>query len=115
MGDVTDTILPKQSPIAKERETIPRTRSKLNSLPLQGIKRISLDSKIPNIVNIEASPKLSNLSDNEDIEEGAQDSCPNIVRTTNNSRKFNTDTPALVPVHNKDLLGCLAEDNLEDF
>jgi hypothetical protein len=36
-----------------------RMRGKLNSLPLQDVKRISLDSKIPNIVSTEASPKLS--------------------------------------------------------
>ena len=76
---------------AQNRETILRNRAKINSLPLQDIKRIGIDSKIPNIVNIEASPKLSQISDNEDVGEVSQERLPIIQKVP---RKFNTDTPA---------------------
>jgi hypothetical protein len=61
-------------------------------LTLHGVKRIGLDSKIPNIVNIEASPKLSNVSDNEENGEETIETCPKIGRI-NQARKFNTDVP----------------------
>ena len=111
-GEIKDTQQPKF--ILGERENIPRGRAKLNSLPLQGIKRIAVDSKIPNIVNIEASPKLSNISDNDDFGEDSQERCPNIGKANMNmGRKFKTDTPG-VNVHNKAMFGEIFS-NLEDF
>ena len=68
-------------------------RGKLSSLPLQDVKRISLDSKIPNIVNMEASPKLSQVSDMEDAER-SPDRCPSIAKITKIKKKFNTDALA---------------------
>jgi hypothetical protein len=64
-------------------------------------------------VNIEASPKLSNISDNDDFGEDSQERCPNIGRANMNiGRKFNTDAPC-VNVHKEIFSGIFT--NLEDF
>lgn len=70
-----------------------RMRGKLSSLPLQDVKRISLDSKIPNIVNTEASPKLSQVSD---MDEGdrSPDRCPSIAKITDHKKKAYTEAMA---------------------
>ena len=72
-----------------------RMRGKLTSLPLQDVKRISLDSKIPNIVNTEASPKLSLVSDRDEAER-SPDRCPSIAKITDNKKKSYTDALAQI-------------------
>ena len=57
-------------------------------MPLQDVKRIGLDSKIPNIVNTDASPLLS---ENEEIEGSSERSDLN----QNDSKKTSTEPHVL--------------------